>query len=118
MRQSSFFMLAIELSSNEVRLEICLRCSAREARALDHFESMSVSSSLLAPRRVLLIDDFVTRGATLIGAASRIRAVLPDCEVLGFALVRSMTDGEITTIRDPCVGSIELKPDGESARRP
>jgi hypothetical protein len=29
-----------------------------------------------------------------------------------------MTDGEITTIRDPCVGSIELKPDGESARRP
>jgi hypothetical protein len=38
-------------------------------------------------------------------------------QIVGFAQVRAITDGEIATIRDPCVGTIELK-DGESLRRP
>jgi hypothetical protein len=86
-------------------------------RARDHYDSMAVTSSLLVPRKIMLIDDVVTRGATLLGAASRIAAELPGAEILGFVLVRAVTDGEIATIRDPCVGTIELK-DGESLRRP
>jgi len=35
----------------------------------------------------------------------------------GIAPVRAITDGEIATIRDPCVGTVELK-DAESLRRP
>ena len=41
----------------------------------------------------------------------------PRVEIVGFVLVRAMTDGEIVTIRDPRVGTIDLK-DGESLRRP
>lgn len=87
-------------------------------RAEDHFRSFAMGSSLLRPRRVLLVDDFVTRGATLIGAASRVADVFPGVEIRGFALVRSMTDGDITAIRDSCVGVIELGADGECRRRP
>ncbi len=87
-------------------------------RARDHYESLAISPSLLRPRKVLLIDDFVTRGATLLGAAARIHTVLPDVEIRGFALVRSITDGDIFSIRDPRDGILELMADAESRRRP
>lgn len=91
---------------------------ATRPRAKDHFASMSALPSLLVPRRILLVDDFVTRGATLLGAASRIRAAYPDCAIAAFAAVRSVTQGEVSSIRDPCVGDIVLQSDGESSRRP
>lgn len=50
-------------------------------RAVDHFRSFAMERSLARPRRVLLVDDFVTRGATLVGAASRVAEVFPDAEV-------------------------------------
>ena len=87
-------------------------------RARYHFDSMAIEQSLLRPTRILLIDDFITRGATLIGAASRIQVELPGVEIQGFALVRSITDDEITSIREPCVGTIELDSEGETWRRP
>lgn len=87
-------------------------------RALDHYRSFAVAGSLVQPRRVLLVDDFVTRGATLLGAASRVAEVFPHAEIRGFALVRSMTSSDIAAIRDPCVGVIELGEDGECWRRP
>jgi predicted amidophosphoribosyltransferase len=91
---------------------------AARPRARDHYESMSVKPSLLKPMRILLIDDFITRGATSLGAASRILEAQPGCAVKAFGLVRSITDGEIATVRDPCVGYIELHADGETARKP
>lgn len=87
-------------------------------RAADHYRSFAMAGSLVRPSRVLLVDDFVTRGATLIGAASRVAEVFPDAEIRAFALVRSITDGDIGAIRDPCVGMIELGVDGECWRRP
>ncbi len=63
-------------------------------RARDHYECLSISPSLLRPRRVFLIDDFVTRGTTLLGAAARTHTDLPHVEIHAFALVRSITDGE------------------------
>jgi hypothetical protein len=91
---------------------------ADRPRAGDHYRTLRIRKTLLIPRRVLLVDDFVTRGATLIGAASRIAEELPDVEVRAFALVRSITEGEIAAIRDPCEGWIELATDGETRRRP
>lgn len=87
-------------------------------RARAHFESMNVVPQLLMPSRLLLVDDVVTRGATLIGAASRLRVDFPDVPLRAFALLRSITDGDVVTIRDPCEGAIELDAGGESRRRP
>jgi hypothetical protein len=87
-------------------------------RAKQHFETMTAERSLIRPRRVVLIDDVVTRGATFLGAASRVQSEIADSEIKAFALMRAITDREIEAIRDPVVGSIELDEGGESWRRP
>ena len=54
----------------------------------------------------------------MLGAASRIQSEMGNVEIKAFALVRSITDGEIAAIREPAVGTIDLDSDGESWRRP
>ncbi len=83
-----------------------------------HRASMRLRPTLLVPRRVLVVDDVVTRGATLLAAASCVAEAWPDCEVRGFALVRTLSPGEVEAIRDPCTGIIELTPRGATIRRP
>jgi predicted amidophosphoribosyltransferase len=91
---------------------------ADRPRAKQHFESMTMEQSLIRPRRVVLVDDVVTRGATFLGAASRVQSELTDTEIRAFALMRAITDREIEAIREPVVGAIELDGVGESWRRP
>jgi glutamine phosphoribosylpyrophosphate amidotransferase len=114
--------LAHEMADSLVRARPVAKSAfakpADRPRAADHFHSLEMARSLLPPRRILLVDDFVTRGATLIGAASRVQEVFPGVEVRAFPLVRSITDGDIPTIREPCVGTVELDADGECRRRP
>jgi hypothetical protein len=83
-----------------------------------HRASMRVRRTLLTPRRVLLVDDVVTRGATLLAAAICIAEAWPDCEVRGFALVRTLSPGEVESIRDPRTGLIERTARGATIRRP
>ena len=87
-------------------------------RAKQHFESMTMERSLIRPHRVVLIDDVVTRGATFLGAASRVQSEVTDAEIRALALMRAITDREVEAIRDPVVGAIELDGSGESWRRP
>ena len=86
--------------------------------AEQHYATMAMTPSLLVPTRVLLVDDVVTRGATLLGAASRIKEAFPACEVRGFALVRTESFDEVTVVRDPKVGTIEIARTGKAVRRP
>lgn len=72
-----------------------------------HFDSMRAEILQPAPTHIVLIDDVVTRGTTLLAAASRIAEAYPDAEVRAFASVRTMSQQEITDTKDPCVGSIE-----------
>jgi len=58
-----------------------------------------------------------TRGATLMSAISRVKEAFPEAEVAGFALVRTMSDGEVARIGEPCVGEITVQAD-ECFRRP
>lgn len=83
-----------------------------------HFETMAVERSLLRPRRITVVDDIVTKGATLLAAASRIQEAFPEAEVRAFALLRTMgLVEEIDKIVDPCTGTITLVR-GEVVRAP
>lgn len=64
---------------------------------------------------IVLIDDVVTRGTTLLAAASRIAEVYPDAEVRAYACVRTLSAQEIDDMEVPCVGWIE--PAGKWAHR-
>lgn len=86
--------------------------------AQEHFDTLVLRRDASPSRRIVLVDDFITRGATLIGAASRLQSAQPGLDLCAFALVRSVTDAEVTVFCDPRVGVIKLRTDGSCRRRP
>ncbi len=95
--------------------------SAPEDRPLphDHMESMVVQKLLSEPSDILLIDDIITRGATLLGAASRLAEVFPRTRIRAFAAMRAITSqGDFDKVYCPVVGKIYLRSEGDTLRRP
>lgn len=60
-------------------------------------------------RRIVLVDDVVTRGATLLGCASLLMSALPQIEVGAFAAVRTMSSAEIGAMLAPVTGLITYR---------
>jgi Phosphoribosyl transferase domain len=59
------------------------------------------------PKQIVLIDDVITKGRTLMAAAMRLRERFPDTEIRAFALVRTMGFvPDVTRVFDPCQGEI------------
>ncbi len=83
----------------------------------EHVGSMVASALAVASSRLVVVDDVVTKGATLLAAASWIQRIYPRASVACFALVRTRGFDEIDRIDDPCVGTISLR-DGEVHRVP
>lgn len=91
--------------------------------ASQHAESLEWDRSVLiltGARRIVLVDDIVTRGATLLGAARCLLSTLnSDIEVFGLALVRTISqEVHFKTCLDPVLGTIRLLPDGQTQRSP
>ncbi len=79
-------------------------------RVSDHYQSMIVQKVFPEPEEILLIDDVITRGATILGAANRLADAFPKARIRAFAAMRTMSPPFVfTNIRDPCKGFIELK---------
>ena len=85
---------------------------------LDHASSMTATRQLVIPEQITLVDDVVTKGATLLAGASLVRQAFPEAIVRGFALVRTMgLTPEIGEILAPCRGVIR-EAYGEAVREP
>lgn len=83
-----------------------------------HIDSLRIDSIIPPTSRILLVDDFVTKGRTLFAAAVKITETLPSIEARGFAFIRTMglvTD--ISAIKHPASGVIWLSK-GDVDRRP
>ena len=66
-----------------------------------------------------MVDDIVTRGCTLLAAASRLSDAFPKADIRAFAMVRTMgLVPDITVTIDPCVGSISSVGGTEANRTP
>lgn len=62
-------------------------------------------------RRVVLVDDVVTRGTTFLSARDVIHSVQPGLEVEGFAAIRTMSFEVVETPVDPVKGTITVTSD-------
>jgi hypothetical protein len=82
-----------------------------------HYDTMAVDNvGVPCASDVILVDDVVTKGRTLLAAALRLREALPRADVRAFALVRTMGYSPIfDQFLMPCTGRIEWKCD--DARR-
>lgn len=83
--------------------------------AQQHFDSMRVRRGLDDFEHIVVLDDIVTRGATLIAAAARLAEAYPRASIRAFAIARTkpMTVG----IEQPCVGTITVS-HGRCRREP
>jgi hypothetical protein len=69
------------------------------------------------PARITIVDDVVTRGATLLGCARVIAARFPETEVRALAVVRTMSKQEIQSMLAPVEGRIWVQ-NGMPRREP
>lgn len=74
-----------------------------------HYESFALADSPMQLNSIVLIDDIVTKGRTLMGAAARVRETFPEARIKAFALVRTLgLGGEMQGLLQPCRGEIRL----------
>lgn len=88
----------------------------------DHLETIEVSikPQILQPTRITVLDDVITRGATLLACVIRLRKSLPNVEVRGFAVARTKKENRkfenvVERVED---GKITLAPNGWITREP
>jgi len=85
----------------------------------EHYKSLRVDGSLSKPDEIVLVDDIITRGSTLLGAANRLADAFPQTRIRAFAAIRTISNpGEFDKLYDPCIGTIELRESGDTLRRP
>jgi hypothetical protein len=77
-----------------------------------HYHSMRATPDLAAGAILTVVDDVVTRGATLLAAIARLRELFPDASIRAFALLRTMSSEPIAHVKDPCAGLIRRVPWG------
>lgn len=83
-----------------------------------HYESFVIEHQPMRPEGIVLIDDVVTKGRTLLAAASRMHEAFPSARIRAFALVRTMgLVSDVQRLLDPCRGEIRWRT-GDAHRRP
>ncbi len=88
---------------------------------LEHYASFDVAADRMGAGpagRLVLVDDVITRGRTLLAAAARLREAFPECEIVAFALMRTVGRGEVPSRNpDPCEGQVRWQR-GDARRIP
>ena len=89
-----------------------------------HYESFAITGrgrgtgTPLPPTRIVLVDDVITKGRTILAAAIRLHEAFPHADIRAFALVRTM--GLIPDVSDPlepCQGVV-CWASGDARREP
>jgi predicted amidophosphoribosyltransferase len=81
-----------------------------------HYESLSVTDLAGEHQKIVLIDDVITKGRTILAAAARLHESLPNTDIRAFALVRTMGFlADVAHFLEPCNGFVRWG--GGDARR-
>jgi hypothetical protein len=92
--------------------------AGRRPSVARHYDSFRLELLELRPASVILVDDVITRGRTLLAAAARVREALPDAQIRAFALLRTVGFlSHIQNVFEPCRGEIRWRR-GDARRTP
>jgi len=92
--------------------------AGRRPTVLSHYDSFAIDDSFEAPEHIILVDDVVSKGRTLLAAATRVQEVLPHARIRAFAMVRTMgLIPDVGNLVEPCRGQIRWKA-GDAHRSP
>jgi hypothetical protein len=87
-------------------------------KPMEHYESIAATKMVADRQTLCLVDDVITKDATLLAAASRLQETYPNAKVTAFALVRTLGFvDDIDRIVEPVVGTIAWRGD-EALREP
>ena len=90
--------------------------SAGRPTVYQHYDSFAAEAPANTVHRLVLIDDVITKGRTLLAAAARLRSELPSADIRGFALIRTVGFvHQIKRLEDSCHGVVRWA--GGDARR-
>lgn len=86
--------------------------------ASEHYETLACHPLLNLADHILIVDDVITKGSTMLAAVSRVSEAFPNAKVRGFTLLRTMgLVPEVDKILDCCVGAITYQ-NGKVDREP
>jgi hypothetical protein len=87
-----------------------------------HYESFavttgwSVTGAPIPPARIIIVDDVITKGRTILATAMRLHQAFPNADIRAFALVRTMGFvPDVSHPLEPCHGVVRWA--GGDARR-
>ena len=85
-----------------------------------HYESMVIKKIFLLSQDIILVDDIVTRGHTLIASVWHVHEAFPDAEVRTFAAMRTVSNEiDFKGLIDPAIGRIKYRSEYDDClRRP
>jgi predicted amidophosphoribosyltransferase len=77
----------------------------------EQFETLAVQGRMSEPPpdQITLVDDIVTRGATLLGAANRLAEAFPAARINGFAVMRTVSHSAFVDLYDPQSGTVRYR---------
>ena len=92
--------------------------AGKRPRAAAHLKSFRVLPPLDPPSRIVIVDDVVTTGATMLAAISAVFDAIRRPPPRGFALFRTLSKGELKAISSPTLSHISLLRNGWTQRDP
>jgi hypothetical protein len=108
---------------NGLRRVLPVRKSATAPRGsrptvANHYDSFAIEAPTALPPRVVLVDDVITKGRTLLAAAARLHEAFPAAEIRAFAMLRTMGFVQgVDHLLAPCIGEIRWRA-GDAHRTP
>lgn len=82
--------------------------SRQRPTLLEHYASLTVRPKLKPPAALVLVDDVVTSGTTLMACAMRLAEAVPGVPVTAFAVARVQSDGDPVRVFMPALEFISL----------
>jgi len=93
--------------------------SGQRASLARHIETIGAAEVLEPPMSIILVDDVITTGATILGAASVLQHCFPDATIRGFAAVGTLSyTRTLDTMIRPTIDTVRAFQSGKTFRNP